>query len=54
MTKRVAKDKSAAPSLLAVDRSKWFAIRDTYGDVEHSGLRVTIHVGPDTYPIDMK
>jgi hypothetical protein len=38
----------------ADDRRKWFAIPSKYGDVEHSGLRVTITSGPNTFQIEMK
>jgi hypothetical protein len=49
-----AKDEPATPELPAGDRTKWFAIPAEYSDIDHSGLRVTIHPGPNTYPIEMK
>src|SRR5262249_34252536 len=52
--KPLPKDAPVAPALPAVDRTKWFAIPAEYSDVDHSGLRVTIAPGPNTYPIDMK
>jgi hypothetical protein len=45
---------AVAPALPTVDRTKWFAIPAEYGDLERSGLRVTIHGGTNTYPIEMK
>jgi hypothetical protein len=53
-SKRPLPPKPAAPELPTVDGTKWFAIPAEYGDVDHSGLRVTIHRGSITYPIDMK
>jgi hypothetical protein len=52
--KRPLPPRPAALELPAVDRTKWFAIPLEYGDVDHSGLRVTINHGSNTYPIDMK
>ena len=53
-SKRLGPRRSAAPELPTVDRTKWFAIPAEYGDVDHSGPRVTIHRGPNTYHLDMK
>jgi hypothetical protein len=52
--KPVPKDEPIAQEWPVGDRTKWFAIPAEYGDVDHSGLRVTIHPGPNTYPLDMK
>jgi hypothetical protein len=38
----------------ADDRRKWFAIPAKYGDVDQSGLRVTITSGLNNFPIEMK
>jgi hypothetical protein len=42
------------PELPAVERTTWFAIPAEYGDIDHSGLRVTIHAGPNNCDIEMK
>jgi hypothetical protein len=42
------------PEMSAEDRRKWFAIPAKYGDVDHSGLSVTIQSGLNMYPIEMK
>jgi hypothetical protein len=52
--KPVPKNKPIAPASPAVDRKKWFAIPKDYGDVDHSGLRVGIERGPNTYHLEMK
>jgi hypothetical protein len=53
-SKRPRRQRPVEPELPAVDRTKWFAIPAEYSDVDHSGLRVTITSGPNTYPINMK
>jgi hypothetical protein len=42
------------PEMAGEDRWKWFAIPSKYGDVDHSGVRVTIQSGLNMYPIEMK
>ena len=54
LKKLFPQDKPILPELPAVDPTKWFAIPAKYGDVDHSGLRVTIQSGPNTYHIEMK